>query len=223
MKVYRWFCLLLLGFASCTSTTQSKRTVQTPKSTRVVQDYFPLRVGDERTYRMRYLSPRVLVHKHRILKRARGRFFDNLGETYRYDPWGLRGRRRYLLRYPLSIGTRWMSVVNFRVERYKIVSVTRSVSVPAGNYSNCIVVHASEDPTPSGYSHNRMFFAPRVGLIKIQTYRVLATGKKVLQNTMELVSFKPGPASTRSVTPRKPAVTPPSRRVPPAARAGVAP
>lgn len=222
MKVNRWFCLLLLGLASCTTTTQNTRSSKKSTSTLLVQDYFPLRVGDERVYRMRYLSPRVLIHKHRVIKKSKDRFFDNLGEFYQYDPWGLRGRRRYLLRYPLNVGTKWMSVVNFRVERYRIVSTASNVSVPAGNYRNCIVVHANEDPTPNGYSHNRMYFAPRVGLIKIQTYRVLGSGKKVLQNTTELVSFKPGPSSSQGVLPRRTAVTPPSRRGPPAspARAG---
>jgi len=193
-------CTLLAGCPSPSTTVTTKQP--SGKELRVT-DYFPLKVGDRRVYKV-VLGKQQTKIEVVIQKRIGNKFIelerrlDGKGkaqtapkEVYHYTEYGIRGRNRYLLKYPLQVGTKWLSVVNpTTIEKYRIMSVNSTVGVPAGEYKDCIFVR-SQDRDATGVLENRMYFAPKVGLVKVATFRN-ANGRATLQWTVELVSFERG-------------------------------
>ncbi|HAA57231.1 MAG TPA: hypothetical protein DCE42_20865 [Myxococcales bacterium] len=195
--------LLLLGIAvfvfcgfgcATTSNTKKQHTIQVRQVLKA-KDYFPLRVGDKRVYRVRF-AQQTKTQKQvvRVIRQKGQRFFDDQKQFYEYDSYGLRSNRRYLLKYPLRVGTRWFSVVGTyasQVERNVIVGVNSRISTPAGVYERCIVVRSQDSQGKRGVLEGMFHFAPGVGLAKVST--VLKTqGRRIPQWTLELVSFEAG-------------------------------
>ena len=204
--------LLFVGgfFPSCT--TKNIKTEQRSylQKDLKIQDYFPLRIGDTRVYRIRYKQGRVIRREIKIIGKKGDTFIDNTNPPQRYkiDAYGLRGgNKRYLLKYPLRVGTRWLSVTSItRVERYQIISIRRLVTVPAGIYKNCIVVRSRERQSSGEILENNMYFARDVGIVKVATI-FESHGKRIPQWTLELISFqqtqKASPKMTKKSIPSK--------------------
>ncbi|MEM1008349.1 MAG: hypothetical protein AAGJ35_05035, partial [Myxococcota bacterium] len=97
---------------------------------------------------------------------------------------------RYLLKYPLRVGTQWLSVTGITsVEKYRIIEMNRRIRVPAGSFSRCLVVRAREQRAGQGAVEALFYFAPRVGLVKSVSTREY-DGKRLVYNVMELVSYR---------------------------------
>ncbi|MCB9639222.1 MAG: hypothetical protein H6728_07975 [Myxococcales bacterium] len=156
-----------------------------------LEEYFPLQVGNRWTYRISSINSKPVERSVRIIKRNGVMFLDNYRESYALDSYGLRNNNvRYLLKYPLRVGTQWLSVTNITsVERYSIMEIDRKVKVPAGEYKNCLVVKAREQRAGQGAVEALFIFAPRIGLIKNVALRDDGSSRLVY-NTMELVDFQ---------------------------------
>jgi hypothetical protein len=179
---------------SACATTKATETKERPDPVAdlKIEDYFPLRVGNRWNYRITSLGSSPVERSIEIVKRDGDAFVDNLQARYRVDSYGLRNDNiRYLLKYPLRVGTQWLSVANITsVERYAITQVDQRVRVPAGEFEKCLVVKAREERAGYGANEVVLYFAPKVGLIKNIATREMA-GKRAVINTMELLDFRP--------------------------------
>lgn len=181
-----------------------------------LQDYFPLRVGASWKYKIySYITRRSKNFERKIIQQKGPKFLDNAKAVYSYDTYGLREGLRYLLKYPLKVGNRWLSVVGVTtIERYLITSVGRTVSVPAGTFKNCIVVRSRQKVDRQRSLEAMFYFAPKVGFIKI-TQTVEERGTRKPQFKLELTSYSLGskPAAKKQPQP-KPASPKPAPRKP---------
>ena len=151
--------------------------------------FYPLAVGNSWTYQGRMLGVRTR-RSVRIVKEQAGVFHDNMGAALRVDRHGLRDTKRYILRGPLEKGTKWISVTSVQaVEHYKIVATGKPVTVPAGTFHGCVVVRASILLTRQRQLVNELTFAPRVGIIRIQTTMVEHGNRLVPQVDLKLHEY----------------------------------
>jgi len=196
------FFLIACPKKQATSSSQKQKKLR-------IQDYFPLRLGDSRRYRILFAPTKQVIEREiKMISKKGNTFSDSANGVYRYDTHGLRSRLRYLLKYPLQVGNRWLSVVGITtIERYRIIDVKRGVSVPAGYYRNCIVVR-SRRKIDSRRTHEALhFYAPSIGLIKYIT--ILREGRNSsAQWTAELLSYRHGqvtPSEINNTQPHLPA------------------
>lgn len=201
--------------AGCTNQTSSTKLNKTPE--RRIEDFFPLKVGIRRVYKVRDLTGMTYQVETRIARKKGQRFFEmerrlaqglkqkasvsRQSGFYEFDEFGLRGKKRYLLKHPLRVGTKWLSVIDAgRVEKYEIISVGRTVRVPAGTYENCIFVRSRDQRERNDYLENHIYFAPGVGIVKIMTASH-NNGRRRVQWLLELSSFRrPSVASAPAAT-----------------------
>ncbi len=193
IKKYGWLGGLLwlwVGLSSCATTKSSENAGDAKAPTFKLEDYYPLQLGNRWTYRISSLHSKPIERSIQIVKREGESFVDNLQQSFVVDSYGLRNNNvRYMLKYPLRVGTQWLSVTNITsVERYTIIEIDRTEKVPAGEYKNCLVVKAREQRAGQGAIEALLIFAPRVGLIKNVAIRDDG-GHRVVYNTMELVEF----------------------------------
>lgn len=198
------FCLritvLLVGLTSllaCPATqTRITPTAPTTESMRL-EDYFPLHVGSRWKYKIHsHITKRDVFFERKILRQQGRTFFDNANGQYHYDTYGVREGLRYLLKYPLQPGNRWLSVVGVtEVERYSILSTQRTVAVPAGTYSRCIVVSSRKKVGRQDVLESLFYFAPQIGFVKI-SIALDRNGQRIPQWTYELMSFQTGTTPT---------------------------
>lgn len=107
--------LVLLG--ACAHGTATKA----PANPTPVADYYPLQVGNTWTFRVTLLG-QTQEQEISIAKVEGGRFTDSLGNVLSIDSFGVRDEKRYLLRTPLEVGTKWNSLVSVSsYERYSII------------------------------------------------------------------------------------------------------
>ncbi len=206
-----FFVLAFLFLGGCRQKAVRTNVNLVPRRELKIQDYFPLRVGDVRVYRIRYSKGPTIQQAIKIVAKKGNIFYDNSQppQSYEFDAYGLKGgNSRYLLKYPLRVGTRWLSVTDItRVERYEILSTRATVTVPAGVYKNCILVRSHERQSSGGILENNLYFAPKVGLVKIATIYKSRT-QQLPQWTLELIAFhrasvpKVKSSPVKSVTPR---------------------
>jgi len=160
--------------------------------------YLPLQVGNRWVYQTSFQGqpqPELVV---KIVAQEGSAFLDDRPTPSRYviDGEGIRdGARRYLLKLPLKRGNRWMSVADVRtVEHYEIVAENSRVRVPAGEFSDCVVVRMEVRLDQKRAMRNYMSFAPDVGIIEIST--VLIDGEREIpQAHLQLKEFSLQPSS----------------------------
>lgn len=189
---------LLVGLGlsvGCTTVSQTTQTApQKAQKKQRIQDYYPMRVGDRRVYRIQFgKKSKPEQRTIRITKKVGQRFFDNEQGNFKIDAYGLEAnQRRYLLKYPLRRGQKWLSVTGVTtVERYQIIDVNRTTTVPAGTYSKCIVVRSRQKVGPQKVLEALQYYAPNIGPVKIVTI-LDAGGKRRHQWSLELVAYYPG-------------------------------
>jgi hypothetical protein len=86
-----------------------------------------------------------------------------------------------------------MSVADVRtVEHYQIEAVGKKVKVPAGVFSDCVVVRMEVRMAETSSMINRMTFAPGIGIVEIRA--VFKKGAEHLpQSVMQLKKFEQSP------------------------------
>ena len=197
-----WWCVLLLGVGCAHSQASSSKK----PGTSPVAEYYPLAVGNTWSYEVQLLGGPTEKHDISITKEEKGRFTDSTGNVLMVDSYGIRDEKRYLLRTPLEVGTKWNNVVSVSsYEQYAIVEAGQACEAPAGKFTNCVVVESRNKGDGEKVLVNTLTFAPKVGLLRVAT-ALEADGRRIPQAKLELVSFQvgakpsaadPAPAPTR--------------------------
>ena len=147
--------------------------------------YYPLAVGNSWTYEVRGSDKRETI---RIVGQDGAWFFDDHRGRLRYEADGVRDSDRYLLRLPLTAGAKWSAVENLVVQRFEVMSVDASLVTQAGTFTRCAVIK-NEQPLPKGKFVTEWTYAPGVGLARIVTSTVDATGRQQEQTKLQLVAY----------------------------------
>ncbi|MBK7864825.1 MAG: hypothetical protein IPJ65_40745 [Archangiaceae bacterium] len=156
-----------------------------------VAEYYPLAVGNTWSYEGEMLGGPAKFDIS-IVKEERGRFTDSQDNVLTIDSYGIRDEKRYLLRTPLEVGTRWNNVVSVSsYEQYAIVEAGQACDAPAGRYLNCVVVESRNKGDGEKVLVNTLTFAPKVGMIRIAT-ALETQGKRIPQARLELTRFQVG-------------------------------
>ncbi|WP_309890662.1 hypothetical protein [Archangium sp.] len=178
---------LSLGVGACASQQQVTEPESRPSTS--LGDYYPLAVGNRWTYRVNGREDKTVDVE--ILKEEEGYFHDNQGGQLTVDGFGVRDRKRYLLRGPLSDGNSWTNVVSVSsTERYRILQAGVPCEAPAGAFAHCVRVEARNRVDASTTLINALTFAEGVGLVRIEVSAEKANGERLPQTWLELASFK---------------------------------
>ena len=178
---------LCLGVGACASRQQAAEPESRPSDS--LADYYPLAVGNRWTYRVNGREDKTVDVE--ILKEEEGYFHDNQGGQLTVDGFGVRDRKRYLLRGPLADGNSWTNVVSVSsTERYRILQAGVPCEAPAGAFAHCVRVEARNRVDASTTLINALTFAEGVGLVRIEVSAEKANGERLPQTWLELASFK---------------------------------
>lgn len=89
----------------------------------------------------------------------------------RHDATGLLGKdmpvaatKEYAIKKPIRVGTTWLGAETGIT--YKITSLTKTVTVPAGTFNNCMAIFCND--TPAG-TKTTAYYAPGVGKVLVVT------------------------------------------------------
>lgn len=188
----RWWTTLALALAAC-----APRAAPLPAPAAFADEvgaFYPLAVGNQWHYAGAMLGVRT-TRAIEIVRSEGGVFYDNLGGALRLDGHGLRDDRRYLLRGPVERGTSWTSVTSVSaVERYEISAVGQEVRVAAGTFGGCVTVRAATRLTARRVLYNELTFAPRVGIVRLETYLLEDERQRIPQVALELQRYQLAPA-----------------------------
>lgn len=151
--------------------------------------YYPLAVGNRWTYRVNGREDKTVDVE--VLKEEDGYFQDNQGGQLTVDGFGVRDRKRYLLRGPLEKGNEWTNVVSVSsTERYRILQAGVPCEAPAGSFRHCVRVEARNRVDANTTLVNALTFAEGVGLVRIEVSAEKSNGERVPQTWLELASYK---------------------------------
>lgn len=153
-----------------------------------VTEYFPLAVGNTWTYEETLLGA-TRTSKVEITHESEGFFVDNRGGKMRFDAYGLRDDKRYLLREPLEPGKTWTNVVAVgTIERYRVLGLQMECG-PARAAADCVKVESTNRIDEGTVLVNELTFAPGVGLVMLEMSAEVA-GRRVPQSRLLLKSFE---------------------------------
>lgn len=187
----RWSFTLTCLLIGCAHTAQSEKSKAS-----AVAEYYPLGVGNTWSYEGTMLGGPAKIDVS-IVKEDQGKFTDSNGNVMSVDSYGIRDEKRYLLRTPLEVGTRWNNVVSISsYEQYTIVEAGQDCEAPAGTFKNCVVVESRNKDQGDRLLINTMTFAPKVGVIRIAT-ALDDQGKRIPQVKLELTKYQVGPGANR--------------------------
>lgn len=176
--------LLVLVLAACKTAPASK--AEAPQGAEAAK-YYPLAMGNSWTYEVRGADKRETI---RIVGQDGAWFFDDHRGRLRYEADGVRDSDRYLLRSPLAVGAKWTAVENLIVQRFEVTSMGVSLVTQAGTFTHCVVIR-NEQPLPKGGRFvTEWTYAPGVGLARIITSTIGATGKQQEQTRLQLVAYQ---------------------------------
>ncbi len=156
-------------------------------------EYFPLAIGNTWTYLDRSTQQAGTSHHTvRIVGRdADGYYVDDQHGALRADADCLHDRVRRLLCAPIRVGSAWSSVVSPSVtERYRILAVGETVTVPAGTFPGCVRVR-SQARVAGVEQAAELTYAPGVGLVRLETFS-FEHGTASPQVRGELESYRVG-------------------------------
>jgi hypothetical protein len=197
----RWVLGALVG-ASLVACASAKNRAAAAAGAEA-SEYYPLAVGNQWTYEAKVLSQRM-TQTVTILKEEDGFFIDSQKGRLKVDAFGLRDDKRYLLREPIEAGRTWTNVVSVSsVEHFKIVSAGELCTVPAGTFERCVMVEIRNRSDEKVTMVNRMTFAPKVGIARIQV-AVETAGKIIPQTELWLVSYRVAEAAADAASRRAP-------------------
>ncbi|MCY1077660.1 hypothetical protein [Archangium lansingense] len=188
--VVRWGlgASLVVGVGACSSSRQQVAEQETRPSESLAA-YYPLAVGNRWTYRVNGRADRTVDVE--VLKEEDGYFHDNQGGQLSVDNFGVRDRKRYLLRGPLAEGNQWTNVVSVSsTERYRILQAGVPCDAPAGSFKHCVRVEARNRVDAQTTLVNALTFAEGVGLVRIEVSAEKSNGERLPQTWLELTSFK---------------------------------
>lgn len=138
-------CLLLVAAATPQSGCASRR-VRPVAPSAAASTYYPLAVGHTWTFQTLPAAPDGAPLVVRLERQTPDGFLEsNLGSRLVARADGVFDGQRFLIQRPLEVGHAWLAVPSpSTVERYRIVARGVPVSVPAGTFSDCLQVEASQ-------------------------------------------------------------------------------
>jgi hypothetical protein len=163
--------------------------------------YYPLAVGNRWTYRINGRQDKPVVVE--VTRQEDGYFHDTQGGQLTVDGFGVRDRKRYLLREPLTVGSQWTNVVSVAsTERYRILQTDVPCETSAGSFATCVRVEASNRVDARTTLLNTFTFARGVGLVRMELAVRGGNGEVLPQTSLELVSYQlhPGAPAGREQT-----------------------
>jgi len=171
-----WTIMILAATAGCATTKQER-----PKPPVELGDYVPLSIGSSWTYDMKYPGQDGEMTVALVGEKD-GYMVDDKNGAYRITTEGLRDRDRYLVRYPLVVGTQWKTVVGpSAVEHTQITAVGAPCDALAGRFDDCLVVHSWIRRDEQMTLHIEWTWARGVGLVKLETDADIAGKGRVPQ------------------------------------------
>ena len=189
--VVRWGlgASLVVGAGACSSSRQQVAEEQETRPSQSLAAYYPLAVGNRWTYRVNGRADRTVDVE--VLKEEDGYFHDNQGGQLSVDGFGVRDRKRYLLRGPLAEGNQWTNVVSVSsTERYRILQAGVPCEAPAGSFKHCVRVEARNRVDAQTTLVNALTFAEGVGLVRIEVSAEKSNGERLPQTWLELASYQ---------------------------------
>lgn len=180
--------VLVFALASCV-TTKTEGTGRPVHSKRgAASEFYPLEIGTSWQYEQRFLGEKRTLEVS-LVKRDGPAVVDSTGNQLMSDSYGVRDAKRYLLRDPIEVGTKWSNVVSpSSVETYEIIGVDLPCEVPAGSYSGCVIVRARNRIKNDEYLTMETTFAPKVGIVRLETV-LESKGNRIPQTELALVKF----------------------------------
>lgn len=150
--------------------------------------YYPLAVGNRWVYESNFLGEKT-ERTVQILKEENGFFVDNQGGELGVDAFGIRDRKRYLLKEPVEQGRSWTNVVSVSsIERYKILELG-PCEVPAGRFESCVGVEGRNRVDDQTTLVNQLTLARGVGIVRIETAAEVR-GERIPQSQLLLTRFE---------------------------------
>ncbi|HYO52238.1 hypothetical protein [Archangium sp.] len=179
--------LVVVGAGACASRQRGGEQESRPSES--LAAYYPLAVGNRWTYRVNGRVDKTVDVE--VLKEEGGYFHDNQGGQLAVDGFGVRDRKRYLLRGPLAEGSQWTNVVSVSsTERYRILQSGVPCEAPAGSFEHCVRVEARNRVDATTTLVNALTFAEGVGLVRVEVSAEKSNGERMPQTWLELASFK---------------------------------
>ena len=181
--------MLALGAGACASRQPVAESESTSRAPESLSAYYPLAVGNRWTYRVNGREDKPVTVA--VLKEEDGYFHDSQGGQLTVDGFGVRDRKRYLLRGPLTEGSQWTNVVSVAsTERYRILQAGVPCDAPAGSFKHCVRVEARNRVDANTTLVNALTFAEGVGLVRVEVSAEKSNGERLPQTWLELVSFE---------------------------------
>ena len=181
--------MTLLGACASRQPVEDSSSPPISRPSESLSAYYPLAVGNRWTYRVNGRDDKPVTVE--ILKEEDGYFRDNQGGQLAVDDFGVRDRKRYLLRGPLNEGAQWTNVVSVSsTEHYHITQVGVSCHVPAGDFDSCVRVEGRNRVDQNTTLVNTLTFARGVGLVRVDLAAENSSGERVPQTGLELTSYK---------------------------------
>jgi hypothetical protein len=180
---------LVAGGAGCAGRQRVEEAGDSRPATESLGAYYPLAVGNRWTYRVNGRPDKTVAVE--VLREEEGFFHDSQGGQLTVDAYGIRDRKRYLLRAPLSEGSGWTNVVSVSsTERYRILQVGVPCQVPAGSFNNCVRVEGRNRVDANTTLVNGFTFAEGVGLVRVEVSAERSNGERLPQTWLELASYQ---------------------------------
>lgn len=155
----------------------------------MARDFFALKLGAQWTYEIEFLGAKETRHVTMQRLDREGYFEDSTGAKLMSDAFGVRDQKRYLLRNPVEVGTRWTNVVSVSsVEHYEILATDEPCETRAGRWTGCVTVESRNRIEEGKTLLNELVLAPGVGIVKVTT--ILEAGdRRIPQTRLELMAF----------------------------------
>jgi hypothetical protein len=167
---------------------------ETKPSGPALADYYPLAVGNTWTYDVEMLGAKQ-PQEISITGQDNGMFKDSAGNELTMDAFGIRDQKRYLLRVPIEVGTKWNNVVSVSsFEQYQIIEAGQDCSAPAGQFHECVVVEGRNKIEGDKTLILTLTFAPKVGIVSVVT-ELQAEGKQIPQTKLLLTKYDVKPSA----------------------------
>lgn len=198
MKRLFWTSLWIVIVAACATPGAGKPGAAAAPTGPRAADYYPLSVGTRWLYSISMLG-QTSQQEISLVRAEAGHVEDSTGAQFICDQFGLRDQKRYLLREPLEVGTKWNNVVSpSAVEYFEIVGVHQPCDAKVGPAADCVIVEMKTRIDQDKQLLIETTFGPKTGIVR-QTTTLENKGARIPQTRLELVGFTPGAAADAGV------------------------
>jgi len=185
MKRNLVFCTVAFFVVSCASVNTVPEPV--PAYYEAARTYLPLAVGNQWVYEVDYLGQKGDLTVEIVQQQGQW-FVDNRGGALMTDHRGIRDRDRYLLTFPIQQGRTWVSFLSpVEHETRTIVGADATIETPAGTFTGVAVVETVVKASPDRVLKSYHYFAPTVGIVKIETFTEETPGGALTPQTTTLL------------------------------------